>query len=300
MSLGLREAALALALPLLLAAPERRELRVCADPNNLPFSNREGAGYENKIAELVARDLGVPLRYTWWPQRRGFLRNTLNARRCDVVIGYPSTDPMVLATQPYYRSTYVFLYRRGRDFQIHSLDDPALRRLRIGIHFIGDDYQNTPPADALARRGIVDRVVGYSIYGDYSKPNPPARLVDAVANGEVDVAIIWGPFAGYFGPREPVPLAIVPVTPAFDPPALPFTFEISMGVRKGDSQLRSELDRVLDRRRADIRRMLRAYGVPLVEGDTSAQPCGAAVKGPGCDPKASVGGHPGTSGAVAP
>jgi mxaJ protein len=108
-----------LALPLLLSVPQRRELRVCADPNNLPFSNRAGAGYENKIAELVARDLGVTLRYTWWPQRRGFLRNTLNAHhRCDVVIGYPATDPMVLPTRPYYRSTYVFFYERSRDLQI--------------------------------------------------------------------------------------------------------------------------------------------------------------------------------------
>jgi mxaJ protein len=255
---------------------ERRELRVCSDPNNLPFSNREGAGYENKIAELLARELSATLRYTWWPQRRGFLRNTLNAGRCDVVIGFPTADPMVLATRPYYRSTYVFLSRRDRHLQIHSLDDPALRRLTIGLHFIGDDYHNTPPAQALARRGIVDQVVGYSIYGNYADPNPPARLVDAVAKGEVDIAIIWGPFAGYFGAREPVPLTLTPVTPVFDPPGLPFTFEISMGVRKADVELRSELDRVLDRRRTDVQRVLRRYGVPLVGSPTlaSTRPCG--------------------------
>jgi mxaJ protein len=168
----------------------------------------------------------------------------------------------VAATRPYYASTYVFLTRRDRHLQIESLDDPLLRRLKIGIHFIGDDYQNPPPAHALAVRGIVRNVVGYSIYGDYSRPNPPAALIHAVAAGDVDVAIVWGPFAGYFAPRERVPLDIRPVEPAVDRSGLPFTFATSLGVRPGDQALRARLDEALERRRADIDAILEQYHIP--------------------------------------
>jgi mxaJ protein len=239
-------------------------LRVCSDPNNLPFSNRKGEGFENRIAELIAGGLHAPVRYYWWPQRRGFVRNTLGAGRCDLVVGIPASDGQVLATRPYYTSTYVFLSRRSSGLRIRSLDDPRLRRLRIGLHFIGDDYHNTPAAAALARRGIVRNLVGYSIYGDYSRPNPPARLVDAVARGEVDVAIVWGPFAGYFGPRTGVPLVSTPVTPALDGPVLPFTFAIAAGVRQGDTALQARVDRALESARPQIRAVLERYGVPLV------------------------------------
>ncbi len=247
------------------AAPSPRLLRVCADPNNLPFSNRREQGFENRIASLVANDLHESLTYTWWAQRRGFLRNTLGAGRCDVVMGIPAGDDMVRTTRAYYASTYVFLTRRGDGLSPRSLDDPRLRALRIGIHFIGDDYHNTPPAQALARRGVVRNVVGYSIYGDYSKPNPPAALVDAVAKGEVDVAIVWGPFAGYFGRRASTPLDITPVAPGADSLLSPFTFAIAAGVRRGDSALAAQIDAVLRTRRSDIGDILRRYGVPLVQ-----------------------------------
>jgi mxaJ protein len=240
-------------------------LRVCADPNNLPFSNRARSGFENRIAELVAGELHRSLHYTWWSQRRGFVRNTLDARRCDLVMGMPSTADRILATAPYYTSTYVFLSRRAAGRPITSLDDPRLRRLRVGLHFIGDDYHNTPAATALARRGIVRNVVGYSIYGDYSKPNPPAALVYAVARGDVDVAIVWGPFAGYFGPRSGVPLVSTPVTPAIDGPRAAFVFPISAGVRRGDTALRAAVDRAMDAERPAIRAVLARYGVPIVE-----------------------------------
>lgn len=242
------------------AAP--RELRVCADPNNLPFTNRQGQGFENRIAELVARDLHARLSYTWWAQRRGFFRNTLNASLCDVVIGVPSDLDMVAATAPYYRSSYVFVTRRDRRLRITSLDDTLLRRLRIGVQLIGNDYMNTPPAHALSRRRIVTNVVGYTVYGDYTKPNPPARILDAVASGEVDVAIVWGPLGGYFASRERAPLVITPVTPEMEPPGIPLAYSISMGVRKGDDALRRELDAVIVRRRAEINRILDAFGVP--------------------------------------
>ncbi len=245
-----------------------RVLRVCADPNNLPFSNERREGFENRLAELVARDLGARLEYVWWAQRRGFIRNTLAAGECDVVFGVPSRLERVLPTAPYLRSSYVFVSRDTIAPPITSLDDPRLRTLRIGVHLIGDDYTNTPPAHALARRGIVRNVAGYTIYGDYSEPNPPARIIEALGRGEIDVAIVWGPFAGYFAPRQRVPLRITPVSPASDGPAIPFQFDISLGVRHGNDSLRSELDAVLIRRKGEIRRILAGYGVPMIEASS--------------------------------
>lgn len=257
---------------LLTGAAPPPALRVCADPNNLPFSNQRREGFENRIAEIVGHELHRPVAYTWAPEWRGFLRKTLGAGRCDLVLGIPAASDRVLATRPYYTSTYVFLSRRDRHLDIRSLDDPRLHRLRIGIHFIGDDYVNPPPAHALARRHIVRNVVGYSIYGNYARPNPPADLVRAVARGEVDLAIIWGPFGGYFGSRAGTPMRLRPVAPALDPPGLPFTFAIAAGVRQGDTTLRGQVDRALARRRSDIERLLQQYGVPLVgsRADVSA------------------------------
>jgi mxaJ protein len=179
-------------------------------------------------------------------------------------MGMPSTADRILATAPYYTSTYVFLSRRSAGRPITSLDDPRLRQLRIGVHFIGDDYHNTPAAAALARRGIVRNVAGYSIYGDYSKPNPPAALVYAVARGDVDLAIVWGPFAGYFGPRAGVPLVSTPVMPTIDGPGATFAFAISAGVRRGDTALRAAVDRAMVAERPAIRSVLAKYGVPMV------------------------------------
>jgi mxaJ protein len=247
-----------------IAAPAVRELRVCADPNNLPFSNRAGEGFENRLAESVARDLHARVRYTWWPQHRGFIRNTLKAGKCDVLIGLPSTVELAATTRPYYRSTYVFLSRRDRGIAVRSFDDPALRTLRIGVQMVGDDGNNSPPAHALANRGIIRNVAGYSVYGDYSQPNPPARIVEAVAKREVDLAVVWGPLAGYFAPRQVVPLALAPVSPQIDRPFLPFVFDVSMAVRRGDDKLRAELDSFIERRQPEIDALLDRYGVPRV------------------------------------
>jgi mxaJ protein len=246
-------------------SPAVRTLRVCADPNNLPFSNLHGDGLENALATLVARDLGADVAYTWQPQRRGFVRNTLAAGLCDVMMSVPTSFERVLVTAPYYRSTYVFVSRKDRALDVRSFDDPALRGLRIGVQVIGDDYANPPPLTALARRGIVTNVVGYSVYGNYAQPNPPARIIDGVARGDVDVAIAWGPLAGYFATREPVPLVLVPVTPQVDLPFLPLVFDMSMGVRRGDTALRDDLDRVIERRRTEIAGVLRDFGVPRVD-----------------------------------
>lgn len=254
---------------------QARELRVCADPNNLPFSNDRLEGFENKIIELVAQELHATVSYTWWAQRRGFIRNTLKAGLCDVVAGTPSNIEMLRTTAPYYRSTYVFVSRADRA-QPRSFDDPALREARVGVHLIGDDGANSPPAHALARRGIVGNVRGFSIYGDYSFPNPPARIVDAVASGEIDVAIVWGPLAGYFAARASLPLSISPVRPQIDGPQLPMIYDISMGVRREDEPLRHEIDAALEKRRAEVDAVLAHYGVPRIDRPLRQAEAGAA------------------------
>lgn len=247
--------------------PARRAqaLRVCSDPNNLPFSNRAGQGFENHIATVLGHELHMPVEYTWWAQRRGFIRNTINAGLCDVVLGTPSNTDMLLTTRSYYRSSYVFVSRRDRHLGIRSFDDPRLPRLRIGVQVIGDDFANTPPVHALARRGMVRNLAGYPVYGDYRKPNPPARIMDAVARGDVDVAVVWGPLAGYFATREPAPLELTPVSPRIDLPYLPFVFDIAMGVRRGDTTFRARLDSAIERAQPAMDSILRAYHVPRLD-----------------------------------
>lgn len=246
------------------AAP-RDTLRVCADPNNLPYSNASREGFENKIAELVGKELHRSVDYVWWAQRRGFVRNTLTAGSCDLVVGTASGVETLATTRPYYKSTYVFLSRHDRALGITSLNDPRLAKLRIGIQLIGDDFANTPPAHALANRGMTRNLVGYTIYGDYRQPNPASQIVDAVANGAVDVAVVWGPLAGYFAKRSSVALDLVPVQPRVDLPYLPFVFDIAMGVRRGDSTFRASIDGIIERRHASIDSILAAYSVPRVD-----------------------------------
>src|SRR3954454_2423864 len=267
MSSGCRTFALLLVLSVVsgFAGTAAVPLRVCADPNNLPFSNQRREGFENRIAAIVARELHRPLTYFWLPQRRGFVRNTLTANQCDVVIGVPAESERLRSTRPYYRSTYVFVSRQDRALHVRSFDDPRLKKLTIGIQVTGDDYANPPAAQALASRQIVQNVRGYTVYGDYSRPNPPRGLIDAVADGTVDVAVAWGPLAGYFAKLEPVPLEIARVSPESDSRFVRFVFDISMGVRRDDAALASAIDGVIARRRAEIRRVLVDYGVPLVE-----------------------------------
>jgi mxaJ protein len=254
LSIGLLGASLAAPLARGPAAP----LRVCADPNNLPFSNQRLEGFENRLAELIAGELRTTVSYVWWAQRRGFIRNTLAAGQCDVVMGVPSDLPSVLTTRPYYRSRYVFVSRAERNLVVRSFDDPMLRKLRIGVQVVGDGA-NTPPMDAFARRGMAKNLVGYTVFGDYARPNPPARIVEAVSRGEVDIAVVWGPLAGFFADKYAVPLTLTPV------PAdrrLPFEFAISLAVRKGDEGRRATLDELLVSRRAEIEKLLDEYHVP--------------------------------------
>jgi mxaJ protein len=245
-------------------------LRVCADPNNLPFSNKARNGFEDKLAEIIAADLSRPLIYVWHPQRRAFVRNTLNAGLCDAVMGVPAELEAVTASLPYYRSTYVFVYRPGRGLDgLTSVHDRRLKDVAIGVQLIGDDGYNTPPAHALSAQGFIDNLVGYTVFGDYREPNPPARIVDAVAAGEVGVAAVWGPLAGYFAARQNVPLTLAPITDTAKYKPLLFQFDIAVGVRQGDEALKTRIDAALDRHRPEIVRLLRSYGVPLV---TEGQP----------------------------
>ena len=241
------------------------ELRVCADPNNLPYSNERGEGFENALARLIAADLHRTLRYTWWPQRRGFIRETLQVGRCDVVMGMPTTSQSVRLTQPYYRSSFMFVTRRDDHLPPAALDDAHLRRLRIGVHVVGGG-NDVPPAHALAARGMMGNVRGYSIYGDYSQPHPPSALIEAVARREIDVAVVWGPLAGYFARRQPAALDVEPIPARFDTPITPMAFDISIAVRRADAQLQAALDGVLKRRRGDVRQLLQRYDVPVVSG----------------------------------
>ena len=252
-----------------------RELRVCSDPNNLPFSNRKGEGLENHLAQLIGSELHATVSYTWWPQRRGFIRNTLAADSCDVVMGIPTGSERVLTTRPYYRSSYVFVSRKDRHLGITSFDDPALKKLKIGVQLVGDDYNNTPPVHALSRRGIVGNLEGFSVYGDYSQANPPARIIDAVVSGAVDIAVAWGPLAGYFARRSGAQLDIVPVSPAYDPPGLRFAFDISLGVRPGDQKLKQQLENVLEQRHSSVDSLLAEFGFPLAQSpDSISRPRG--------------------------
>lgn len=237
-----------------------RELRVCADPDNLPFSNDAQQGFENRIAKLIATDLHASLIYVWQRMGRGFVRDYLNSGKCDLLIGVPVGFRPVLTTVPYYRSSYVFVTRKDSRLRLASLNDPALHGLKIGVQALDEDY--TPAATALARRGMQNEIVGFDSAGDDAE-----SIMKAVAGGMVDTAIVWGPLAGYFAKQHAgtVRLQLTPVVPEVDPPNLPFTFSISMGVQKQNTQLKSELNVFIERREGEIHKILNHYGIPQLE-----------------------------------
>jgi quinoprotein dehydrogenase-associated probable ABC transporter substrate-binding protein len=270
-------AAFVLALGIAVATPAlaaERVLRVCAEPDNLPLSSEHENGFENRIARLLADELGAKLVYAWQPQRRGFVRKTIGADLCDVWMGVPAGFERLATTRPYYRSTYVFLTRADARAPLASFDDRRLPTLRIGVQLIGDDFAATPPALALARAGALDGIVGYPVYGD----GPAVERISAdLAAGKLDAALVWGPQAGYFTDHAPVPLAATPASP----PAglgLPFDFAIAIGVRKGDAELRRDLDAALERRARDIDAVLDAYHVPRVAPGALAMQDGGAER----------------------
>jgi mxaJ protein len=237
-------------------------LRVAADPNNLPFSNLRQEGFENRIAELIAKELGANLEYVWRAQRRGFFRETLKVNAADLVMGVPAEFEMAAPTKAYYTSSYVFVTRNDRALNFRNLDDERLRTSRIGVQMVGDDYANTPPAQGLATRGIVTNVFGYTLYGNYSEPNPPAQIIAAVENGEIDVALVWGPLAGFFAAKAKTPLEVRAIEPTETDSDL--VFSIAIGCRRKDPELRKKVDAILAEHRNEVKAILAEYHVPLV------------------------------------
>jgi mxaJ protein len=235
-------------------------LRVCADPDNLPYSHADGSGFENRLAEIVARDLGLALRYEWMPLRRGFVRKTAGAGLCEVFMGVPAGFERVATTRPYYRSTYVFLSRTTP--ALTSFDDPRLNTLRIGVQLVGNDLAATPPGHALAARGATSNVQGFTVFGEGPAV---ARLVEAIGAGRLDAGVAWGPQAAYFAQRQAAAISVAPAQAPAGLSALPFEFSIAIGVKHGERALRDAIDAVLVRRRHEIDALLARYGVPRTD-----------------------------------
>jgi mxaJ protein len=249
------------------AEPPLAVLRVCSDPDNLPFSHEDGSGFENRIARLLADELGVPLQYEWLPDRRGFVRKTLGSRLCDLIIGVPVEFERTMPTLPYYRSTYVFVEPSASQPPLASFDDSRLRQRRIGVQVIGSDFAASPPGHALAKHGATSNVVGYTLAGETPSA---ARLVDAVARGNLDAAVLWGPQAGYYVQRSPVALRMTPAVPPAGA-AQPFEFSIAMGLRREDKALQQALNEIIRRRRSDIDAILAHYNVPRLPLEEKAR-----------------------------
>lgn len=249
-------AVLAACVVLVGTASAQPALRICGDPDNLPFSNDKLEGFENKIAAVMAAELGAAPSYAWWPHQRGLVRNTIDAGICDVIFGVPEGLDLVLWTKPYYRTSYVLAYRTDRGYRISSMDSPELKGLRLGV------YANTPPEESLARRSLLDRLSLYSLFFDPSgTADRPLKLLEDLAAGVVDVAFPWGPLAGYYAKTRNMPLQLVPLP---DEPGVPLAFDISMGVKKGNVALKTRLEGAIDRRQGEIRTILENFGVPLL------------------------------------
>jgi mxaJ protein len=227
----------------------------------MPLSNQKGEGFEQKIAELIGKEWNAKVEYAWWPVRRGFFSRALNGRYCDVAIEAPSGLDMAGVTRPYFRSGYVFVTRKDSGLDLTSLADPRLKKLRIAVNLLNSDAENTPPAMALSRYGVVGNLVGFSTF--YTENNRPGDIVEAVANKKADVAIVWGPLAGYFAQKSEVPLVVTPLAERDSLSNLPFRFNIAMGVRRRDSELRDSLDALLARKGPEIQAILKEYNVPV-------------------------------------
>lgn len=238
-------------------AEDPTAFRVCADKDNLPWSNDKQEGFENKIAELIAKDLGKRLEYQFWVDRFGFVRNTLNARRCDVMIGTVAGNDMMLTSKPYYRSGYAFVYRKDSGMKITDYDSPDLKKAVIGL--VG----MTPPTRPLEDKGLLGNAKPYRLWRDLNQP--PSLLIDDVVKGEIDVAIVWGPIAGYYAKKSPVELVVVP-TPEYAKTNVhgKSYWNISVGVRKKEKERMAMIQDVLDRRQDDIIKILDEYGIPHV------------------------------------
>jgi quinoprotein dehydrogenase-associated probable ABC transporter substrate-binding protein len=240
----------------------RTELRVCADPNNLPFSNQQGDGFENRIAELMGRSLSLPVKYTWFPQVVGFVRNTLGAGACDLVMGTVVGDEVMQTTTPYYYTSYVFLSRKDAGWRFSGFDDPALKPLHIGI--VG----GTPPADLLVRHGLMANARPYALTVDTRYESPTHQMVLDISEGRIDAGLLWGPIAGYYIAHDQLPLTMVALKS--DPGAPRMDYHIAMGVRGNEPEWRRRINAAIHENQAAIDAILRDYGVPLL--DEQGQP----------------------------
>lgn len=242
----------------------RKQLRVCADPADLPFSNQKKEGFENKIADVIAKDLGVPVTYTWFPKATGFVRMTLFAKRCDVIIGWGQGDDMVLNTNAIYRSVSALVYKPGSDLEgVDSLEDPRLKGKKIGI------VQNDPGGTLAAQFGLTANMKGYPQLVDRRFFNPAKEMMDDIRSGEIDAGIYWGPIAGYWATHGGDKLAVVPLVK--DALKHRISFRVTMGVREGDDVWKRQLNEIIARRQGDFDQILLDYGVPiLVDDDTKS------------------------------
>lgn len=236
----------------------RTALRVCADPANMPFSNDKNEGFENKIAEIVAAELKVQVEYTWFPQATGFIRQTLFAKRCDVVIGYAQGDELVLNTNHYYRSTYALLYRAGTGLDgVVSLADPRLKDRRIGV------IAGTPPGSIMAQLGLIQRAKPYPLMVDRRHDSPGERMINDIRSGDIDAGVLWGPIAGYFAAKGGDKLLVVPLLKETGTPRM--AYRITFGVRNLEDDWKHQLNAVIAKRQSDIDALLLQFGVPLLD-----------------------------------
>ena len=235
----------------------RTELRVCADPRNLPFSNQEQEGFENKIAEIIGADLGLPVSYVWFPQVTGFVRNTLRARECDLIMGTVSGDGIVDSTNPYYHTGYMLVTRTADGIKARSVGDPSLASKKFGV------IAATPPTDLLLRHNLMGQVRAYSLRVDTRISNPPRAMLQDLVDGVIDVALVWGPPAGYAITKEHLPLTAVFIEPEPNAPRL--DYRIAMGVRANEPEWRRRINQAIGKHKAEIAQVLADYGVPMLD-----------------------------------
>jgi len=236
---------------------DRTELHVCADPNNLPFSNEKGEGFENKIAEVIGGELKLPVKFVFFPQVIGFVRNTLQAHTCDLIIGTAAGDDIVQTTSPYYYSTYVVVYLRDKGFSFKDFDDPKLKTMRIGI------ISATPPSDLLVRHELMGNAKPYALMVDTRYDSPTHEMIDDIESGVVDLGLLWGPIAGYYAKDAKQPLSMMPVPNEEGAPRM--DYHIAMGVRNNEPEWRRRINAVIAKHHAELTAILRDYGVPLLD-----------------------------------
>jgi quinoprotein dehydrogenase-associated probable ABC transporter substrate-binding protein len=237
---------------------DSKVLRVCADPSNLPFSNDKGEGFENKLAELLAAKLGKTLAYTFYPQSTGFVRNTLGARRCDVIPGFPQGDELVQSTNPYYRTAYALVVRADSDLTgIDALGDRQIRDKRIGI------VAGTPPSTYLTVFGEMRKAKPYPLVVDTRVDSSAQAMIHDLESGEIDAGVLWGPMAGYYAKRANPPMHVKLLLKEAGGP--PMTFHIAMGVRATDQNWKRQLNRLIADNQNEINKLLIDFGVPLLD-----------------------------------